>query len=160
MIICNATPLIAFARIQRLDILQQTVGTLVVPEGVAKEVRGYRGGHYAEIILDDEPWITVQALRAPAQVQLLLPVLDQGEAEVITLALEQNADLVLIDELTGRKVAQSLQLQVIGTVGILIRAKQMGIIPAVKPILEKMIQRGIRYSQRFVCSILHEIGEE
>jgi predicted nucleic acid-binding protein len=160
MIICNATPLIAFARIQRLDILQQTVGTLVIPEGVAKEVRGYRGGYYAEIILDDEPWITVQALRAPAQVQLLLPVLDQGEAEVITLALEQNADLVLIDELTGRKVAQSLQLQVIGTVGILIRAKQMGIIPAVKPILEKMIQRGIRYSQRFVCSILHATGEE
>jgi predicted nucleic acid-binding protein len=159
MIICNATPLIAFARIQRLDILQQTVGVLVIPEGVAKEIQGYRGGHYGEIILDDEPWVTVQKVQAPAQVQLLLPALDQGEAEVIALALEQNADLVLIDELTGRKVAQSLQLQVIGTVGILIRAKQMGLIPAVKPILEKMIQCGIRYSQRFVNSILHEIGE-
>ena len=159
MIISNATPLIAFARIQRLDLLQQTVGKLVIPEGVANEIHGYRGGHYGEIILGDEPWIIVQKVQSPNQVQLLLPTLDQGEAEVITLALEQNACLVLIDELTGRKVAQSLQLQVIGTVGILIRAKQMGLIPAIKPLLDKMIQRGIRYSQRFINSILHEIGE-
>ena len=101
----------------------------------------------------------MRKVQVPAQVQLLLPVLDQGEAEVITLALEQNADLVLIDELTGRKVAQSLRLQVVGSVGILIRAKQIGLIPAVRPILEEMIQRGIRYSQRFVDSILREIGE-
>jgi predicted nucleic acid-binding protein len=160
MIICNATPLIAFARIQRLDILHRTVGELVIPAGVANEIQGYRGGHYGEIILSDEPWITVQKVQSPSQVQLLLPALDQGEAEVIALALEQNADLVLIDELTGRKVAQSLELQVIGTVGILIRAKQMGLIPAVKPVLEEMIQRGIRYSQRFINSILHEIGEK
>ena len=159
MIICNATPLIAFARIQRLDILRETVGELVIPEGVAHELHGYRGGHYGEIILSNEPWITVRKVQAPAQIQLLLPVLDQGEAEVITLALEQNADLVLIDELTGRKVAQSLRLQVVGSVGILIRAKQIGLIPAVRPILEEMIQRSIRYSQRFVDSILREVGE-
>ncbi len=159
MIISNATPLIAFARIQRLDLLHQVVGTLVIPEQVADEIRGYRGGHYAEINLARESWITVQAVQSSAQVQLLLPTLDQGEAEVITLALEQHAHLVLIDELTGRKVAESLKLTVLGSVGILIRAKQINLIPAVRPLLEKMVQRGVRYSQRFITSILRQIGE-
>ncbi len=159
MIISNATPLIAFARIQRLDLLHQVVGTLAIPEEVADEIRGYRGGHYGEIDLTRESWITVQAVQSSAQVQLLLPTLDQGEAEVITLALEQHAHLVLIDELTGRKVAESLQLPVLGSVGILIRAKQMNLVPAVRPLLEKMVQRGVRYSQRFITSILRQIGE-
>ena len=78
---------------------------------------------------------------------------------MIALALEQHAQLVLLDELTGRKVAESLQLPVIGSVGILIRAKQMQLIPAVRPLLEQMVQRGVRYSQRFVTSILRQIGE-
>jgi predicted nucleic acid-binding protein len=159
MIISNATPLIAFARIQRLELLHQVMGTLVIPEEVANEIRGYQGGHYATIDLTHEAWIAVQAVQSAAQVQLLLPTLDRGEAEVIALALEQHAQLVLLDELTGRKVAESLQLPVVGSVGILIRAKQMQLIPAVRPLLEQMIQRGVRYSQRFVTSILRQIGE-
>lgn len=159
MIISNATPLIAFARIQRLDLLRQVIGTLVIPEEVAKEIRGYRGGHYSEINLNRETWISIQVVQSSAQVQLLLPTLDRGEAEVIALALEQHANLVLLDELTGRKVAESLQLPVLGSVGILIRAKEMRLIPAVRPLLEKMVQRGVRYSQRFVTSILNRIGE-
>ncbi len=78
---------------------------------------------------------------------------------MIALALEQHAHLVLLDELTGRKVAESLQLSVLGSVGILIRAKQMNLIPAVRPLLEKMVRRGVRYSQRFITSILRQIWE-
>ncbi len=159
MIISNATPLIAFARIQRLDLLHQVVGALVIPEEVANEIRGYQGGHYAEIDLTRESWISVQSVQSSTQVLLLLPTLDQGEAEVIALALEQHAHLVLLDELTGRKVAESLQLSVLGSVGILIRAKQMNLIPAVRPLLENMVRRGVRYSQRFIASILRQIGE-
>ena len=94
-----------------------------------------------------------------SRVRLLLPTLDQGEAEVIALALEQQARLLLIDELTGRKVAESLQLPVLGSVGILIRAKQLGLIRSVKPYIENMMQRGVRYSHRFVISVLHAIRE-
>ncbi len=100
-----------------------------------------------------------ESLNYESFVRLLLPTLDQGEAEVIVLASEQSARLVLIDELTGRKVAESLHLNVSGSVGILIRAKQLGEIPAVKPFLDEMIRRGVRYSERFVHSILKHIGE-
>jgi uncharacterized protein len=93
------------------------------------------------------------------QVRLLLPTLDRGEAEVITLALERQARLVLMDELAGRKVAESLNLHVSGSVGILIRARQMGAITAVKPFLEEMKRQGIYFSQRFIDAVLRQIGE-
>ncbi len=80
-------------------------------------------------------------------------------ARIQSLALEQQARLLLIDELTGRKVAESLQLPVLGSVGILIRAKQLGLIRSVKPYIENTMQRDVRYSHRFVISVLHAIGE-
>ena len=83
MIICNATPLIAFARIQRLDILHQVIGEIVIPQGVADEIRHHHGGKYATIDLARESWITVQPVQSESDVQLLLPSLDRGEAEVI-----------------------------------------------------------------------------
>ena len=159
MIICNATPLIAFARIGQLALLQKVVGTLVIPNAVAREISVYSDIQHGLIDLAQEPWISVQTVQSEAQVHLLLPTLDHGEAEVIALALERAAGLVLIDELTGRKVAESLQLTVSGSVGILIQAKQMGEISAVKPFLDEMMQRGIRYSPRFVTAILQRIGE-
>jgi predicted nucleic acid-binding protein len=96
---------------------------------------------------------------SPQQVQLLLPTLDYGEAEVITLALEQNARLVLIDELTGRRVAQSLGLTITGSVGVLIQAKQLGEIKTIKPFLNAMTQQGIHFSQRFIAQVLQKVGE-
>lgn len=159
MIVCNATPLIAFARIQRLDLLHEVVGNIVIPDEVANEISRCRHRPYGEISLERESWISVQQVQSSAQVRLLLPVLDRGEAEVIALALERQAKLVLLDELTGRKVAQSLEMPVTGTVGILIRAKQKGLIPAVGPLLEKMRQCGIRYSERFIQAVLREVGE-
>lgn len=123
-IISNATPLIAFAKIGQLALMQQVVGTLTIPEAVATEISAYTSVGPGYIDLDDEPWIQVQSLQSNRQLQLLLPTLDRGEAAVIALALERQATLVLIDELTGRKVAESSQLKVSGSVGLLIQAKQ------------------------------------
>ncbi len=159
MIISNATPLIAFARIDRLDLLRQVVGQLVIPVAVEQEISGYSQNKPGVIELSKETWITVQAVASPQQVQLLLPTLDNGEAEVITLALEQNARLVLIDELTGRRVAQSLGLTITGSVGILIRAKQIGEIKAIKPFLNAMTRQGIHFSQQFIAQVLQMEGE-
>ncbi len=159
MIISNATPLIAYARIDRLDLLRKVVGKVVIPVAVEQEILDYNQNKPGVIDLSKETWITVQAVALPQQVQLLLPTLDRGEAEVIALALEQNAKLVLIDELTGRRVAQSLGLSITGSVGVLIRAKQIGEIKAIKPILNAMTQHGIHFSQQFIAQVLQAQGE-
>jgi hypothetical protein len=158
-IICNATPLIAFAKIEQLPLMQKVVGRVVIPGAVAEEITNYAGTMAGEINLPQESWIQVESLQSDEQIHLLLPILDRGEAEVIALALEKSARLVLIDELTGRKVAESLQLKVTGSVGLLIRAKEQGAITAIKPLLEAMHEAGIYFSQRFINAVLQHIGE-
>ena len=159
MIISNATPLIAFARIGRLELLRKVVENLIIPQAVAHEITEYTQTKRGVIDLSQEEWIIVQSVQSQHQVRLLLPTLDRGEAEVIALALERQARLVLIDELTGRKVAESLNLNVSGTVGMLIRAKQMGEIPAIKPFLKEMKKQGVYFSQRFIDAVLYQLGE-
>lgn len=159
MIISNATPLIAFAKINQLSLLRQIVGNLTIPDAVAQEISDYTQNKTGFIDLEQETWINIQTITAKEQLALLLPSLDRGEAEVITLALEEKAKLVLIDELTGRKVAESLNLNVSGSVGILIKAKQLGEIEAVKPFLDAMLKQGIYFSQRFIDAVLQLMGE-
>jgi predicted nucleic acid-binding protein len=96
-IICNATPLIAFARIGKLSLMQNVVEHLVIPNAVAEEVTNYEGSAAGQISLAQESWIRVEKLQSEEQMRLLLPTLDRGEAEVIALALEKRATLVLMD---------------------------------------------------------------
>jgi len=159
MIISNATPLIAFARIGQLALFQKVVGNVVIPEAVAHEISKYMPNRQGVINLAQEKWISIQVVQSKQQMRLLLPTLDRGEAEVIALALERQARLVLIDELTGRKVAESLNLNVSGSVGILIRAKQMGELTAIKPFLDQMKKQGIYFSQRFIDAVLRNVEE-
>lgn len=160
MIISNATPLIAFSRIGRLDLLRETVAEpLVIPAVVASEISDYERGEPGSLDLAHETWIRTRSVEDEQRVRLLLPTLDRGEAEVIALGLEQQARLVLIDELIGRKVAESLGLRLTGSVGILIRAKQLGELTAIKPLLEHMVREGMYFSRRFLNAVLHQVGE-
>ena len=160
MIISNATPLIAFARIRQLALLQAVTQGVVIPQAVADEIASYSGSpFYGSIDVAQESWITVRSVQSDAHIRLLLPTLDRGEAEVIALALAYHPGMILMDELTGRKVAESLCLPIVGSAGILLRAKQMGIITHVKPFLDDMLRCGIRYSQRFIDTLLQQIGE-
>ncbi len=158
-IISNATPLIAFARIGQLPLMKTVVGQLVIPEAVAEEIANYTGTITGQINLLQESWIRVERLLSDERMRLLLPTLDRAEAEVIALALEKQARLVLMDELTGRKVAESLQLKVTGSVGLLIQAKQLGEIKTVKPLLGAMHEAGIYFSQRFIDAVLRYVEE-
>ncbi len=160
MIISNATPLIAFTRIGELKLLAKLVGGIVIPDAVAREISEYGPEKAGYIDISKESWIKVQSIKSEQQVLLLLPTLDRGEAEVIVLAMENEAELVLLDELTGRNVAESLGLSITGSVGLLIHAKQIGEIRLIRPLIEKMINHGIRYSQRFVEHVLRNVGEK
>lgn len=90
---------------------------------------------------------------------LALSALDTGEAAVIQLALEQQIPLVCIDEWKGRRVALAVGLRVMGTLGLLGRAKTLGIVEAVKPFVERALRNGIRYHPELVRKVLESIGE-
>ena len=87
-------------------------------------------------------------------------LLDEGESEAIALAMELRADLLLIDERKARLVARRFGSHHIGIVGMLIEAKQNGLIKAVKPFLDDlMIKAGFWISQKLYNRVLNETGE-
>ena len=105
------------------------------------------------------PVIQVKNVKGELYKDLLLNQLDLGEAETILLAKELNADYIIIDENLAYKIAQNAGLDVIRTLSILLKAKEMGIIDKVKPLLDEMISKGRWYSQKVYDSFLKKIGE-
>lgn len=157
LIVSNATQIIAFSRINSLDLFQQITGTITIPQEVEKEL--YEHGKKDVPALSRSNWIKVRKVKSQADVALLLPSLDKGEAEVIVLSKELGAGLVIIDELTARKVAIMMGLPIIGTVGLLIHAKRTGLIKKVKPLLDDMVRHGIRYKENFYREALKSVNE-
>jgi hypothetical protein len=86
--------------------------------------------------------------------------IDWGEAEAIALALELKADLLVMDERRGRAVATSYGLQVTGLLGVLLQAKRNNLIPAIKPLLDQLIEQAdFRVSSQLYTTILQSAGE-
>ena len=157
IVISNTTPIIALALVQRLDLLHALYGEVLIPPAVAAELRagGERAGaaelaaatHIRTVPLDD-----------PRRADLLSD-LDRGEAEVIALAQERHADLVIIDERMGRRHARRLGLHITGVLGVLLKAKQVGRLDAVRPCLDRMHRGGIRLSAALVQRVSELAGE-
>ena len=132
----------------------------MIPEAVERELLAL-----SQFGIDLEPyhqaaWITVQVPKDATLVQTLPASLDQAESEAIALAHALPKSLLAIDEKAGRKIAQSLGIEIIGLVGILIRAKEQRVIPAIKPLLDRVIQEaGFYLSPRFYQQILNDQGE-
>ena len=145
--VTNSTCLIGLERIERLDILPQVFDTVFAPPAVAKEVR---------TSLD---WLRVQAVANPSVTIALRTQMDEGEAEAIALALELENVLLILDDKKARRVAQQMGMKVIGTVGMLLRAKRQGVIAEVKPLLLKLTEANFRISQGIIQEALRLSGE-
>jgi len=110
-------------------------------------------------LLEEAGWIIVQAPTDTALIGKLEQVLDRGEAEAIALAKELQADFLLIDEKKGRSIAEGEALVVIGLAGILTRAKQLHVIPEVKPLMDSLIKNNFRISKTLYKAVLAKAGE-
>jgi len=155
-VVSNSTPIISLAAIKQTDLFRQLFGTIVIPQAVYHELKSQKAPGYQEV---DSPYFQVNAIQGTQYIGFLLHDLDRGEAEAIVLAQELQADSLIIDERMGYKIAKRQGIHVIGTLTVLLMAKQQGIIPLVKPLLDDMIQRGRWYSQSVYNSFLKKIGE-
>ncbi|WP_414542256.1 DUF3368 domain-containing protein [Nostoc sp. CCY0012] len=150
-VVCNATPLINFAAINRLDILKAAFGQIVIPQAVCDETT-VAGFPASEFVLQAISAKWLQVLPISSIAPNIPPELDEGEREAISLALETSETQILLDEREARQVAQSLGLQVVGTLGILLLAKNRGIITQVQPVLDAMID----HAQYWVSHCLYK----
>lgn len=99
-------------------------------------------------------WIQVKEVTKPLTKQMLHFELDTGEASAIALCLEEKDSLLLIDERKGRKVARRLNLKLLGTLGVLIQAKEQRLIPSLKDEVQKLKSVGFRLSDRLIEQVL------
>ena len=106
-----------------------------------------------------ETWIRVVALENPNRTAVYAG-LDEGEAQVLVLAEEQNASLVLIDERKARRYAERLKLPLSGTLGVLLLAKEEGIISAISPLLKALQEVGLYLHDDLVKQVLKLAGEK
>ena len=153
LVVVNSTPIIALSLMGELDLLCSLYDQVVVPSAVEAEVlAGGRDGIGSSELLEAS-WLRVASLQ-DARCADLLADLDRGEAEVLALAQELNADLVIIDERLARLHAKRLGLTLTGTLGVLLRAKHLGHVKAVAPLINRLRQGGIHLSDLVVTEVL------
>lgn len=160
IVVSNTTCLIGLASIGQFDLLRQLFDEVYIAQAVYDEavVAGREAGG-AKREVSAATWIKTVAVRDRLAVEVLLDELDLGEAETIVLAREMGADWVLIDERKGRRKLVQLGLRKIGTLGILLKAKEVGLLPVIRPEVEQLQQRGFSISQLVVDSVLRQAGE-
>jgi predicted nucleic acid-binding protein len=148
-IITDTSCLILYDKINELDILRRTFSSLIVTPQVAEE--------FGDELPD---WIKVEPIRDTEQYTQLIDDLGQGEASSIVLAQEIPGSLLIIDEKRGRRVAKRLRIEIIGSLGLLLKAKQKGIIKTVESILVKIEQTNFRVSKVLKEELMRRANEK
>jgi predicted nucleic acid-binding protein len=160
IVISNASQIINLAIIGRLNLLKTIWGKIYVPEAVWKEVviDGEDKAEVAEIKKAD--WISVEKVEDRNLTLLLMQNLDKGEAEAIALAIEKNADIILLDETDAREVADIYRIEKTGVLGILLLAKLKNEIPNLKQEIEKLkTMADFWLKESLIQNVLREAGE-
>ena len=147
IIIADTSSLILFSKIQKLDILKDLFNDVQITPEVASEFG------------DFPKWIKIHHYSNIDKYKEFEAILGKGEASAIALALEIDNPLLLIDEKKGRKIAKENSISIIGSLGIVLLAKQKGKITSAKEVLELIQKTDFRISNSIINFILKESGE-
>ena len=142
-IVSNTSPILNLAITGKLGLLKQQFGEIIIPQAVLDEFRLSEDlpgtGHISSAL--NEGWLSVRSLSDRHKANLLERELDKGESEAIALALELNAELLLIDERDARRVCTSLGLNVTGVIGILTKACKTGAITELQQSIDDLKEK-------------------
>lgn len=165
IIIADASPLIALAMIERLDVLEKLYQQVIIPVAVKQELKldsDMSGAKQLQQAIN-QGWIKVNRQALPTEaLQLLLQILDAGESEAILLTESftqpDGYRFLLMDERKGRTVAKKRGIKVAGTGAVLIAAKKKGYIACVGDELDAMQRHGYRLSHALVKHLIQLAG--
>jgi predicted nucleic acid-binding protein len=154
----NASPVILLSKAGVIGLLPKICEQLVIPAGVVGEVATGAEGDAGRLWLaGDGASFIVKSPAIPAQLQDA--ELGLGEAEVLAWALVHPGFKVVLDDKQGRFWATRLNLPLIGSIGVAVLLKRRGLIPAARPVLEKIKAAGGFVSPAAIHAALIEAGE-
>lgn len=158
VVICNTSPIQYLYQADVLELLPELAGQVYVPEAVVAELEEGQRRNVLLPVLEDLSWLIVR----PVRDRTLLPLvthLGDGEKEVLALGLETQDALLLLDDRDARRYAQTLELEISGTLGLLLRAKERGILDAIRPVLDRLQALRFRLNPRTRQMVLKRAGE-
>ena len=161
-IIADASPLIAFGRINQIPLLFDLLGKILIPDIVAAECLNDLSRSGASRIQDAIDKGMAEIKSHPPYLHnklVLIHNLGPGETAAISLAISTQYPL-LIDERLGRKIAKQLQIKLIGTAGVLLLAKQKRLIKKTSPLLTELQKSGYHLSAKLIKEVLQQAGEK
>ena len=150
-VVSNSSPLIALARIQRLDLLPAIFESILIPPAVAREI--------APSIPVLPTWLRIQVPNVLSPAPLLRRRLGAGETEALALAIELGADWIILDDLPARRSAEATGRNVIGTLGTLLAAKRTGLLKSIRPELDALVRTSFFLSPQLYDELLQAAGE-
>ena len=157
-VICNTSPIQYLHQADVLELLPTLVGQVCIPEAVAAEFQEGRRRNVRLPALEVLSWLIVRPVRDPTLVPLVTHLGD-GEKEVPALGLETQDPLLLLDDRDARPYARALELEVSGTLGLLLRAKERGVLDAVRPVLDRLQALRFRLNAKTRQGVLERAGE-
>lgn len=154
-VVVNTTPLIALAGIGKLELLQLLYDEVMIPDAVLNELES----EPARSLVLKADWIQKKTITHPERKDLFRARLHSGEVEVMILAEEESADLVIMDDNAAKKTAKFLGQNVTGTLGVLVKAKQRDLINEVSPLVQSLIDDGFYVDDKTKTMVLKSSGE-
>jgi predicted nucleic acid-binding protein len=157
-VLVNTSPLQYLFQLGLLDLLPEQYGSVTAPEGVRREIEAGRERGVSLPHLDSLPWLQMARVQNVSTLDLV-PDLGAGEREVLALALQLDDPLVILDDGLARRFAERLNLRLTGTLGVLLRAYQRGLLPSLSGVLDQLTRLNFRLDPATRASVLKIAGE-
>lgn len=147
-VIADTSAIIIFDKLGRFDILKAVYPGLCTTPEIVKE--------YGKSLPD---WINIEETKDKKYQSFINIQVDSGEASVIAFAMEKESSLLILDDLKARKLAKRLDLKYTGTLGVINKAKNLGIISKIKPLLDQLQETNFRISDKVLQDLLKRHGK-
>lgn len=157
-VICNTSPLYYLHLVGQLDLLPRLYSRVRIPPAVREELQAGEKKGVPTPRPEELPWLEIQESVNRALLPMVID-LGRGEAEAIALALEDPGSLLILDDSLGRRIAGLSGLTFTGTLGVLIRAKQSGLLAEIRPTLQALEQTTMYLGKELIAMALREAGE-
>jgi predicted nucleic acid-binding protein len=154
----NASPLIFLTEVALLEVLRQPGASVLVPDAVLEEISRLGPHDPAIQAVQAASWIQIVATPAIPDIVRVWD-LGAGETAVLTVALEAPDSMAILDDQPARRCARVLGVPTQGTLGLVLVAKQQGLIPDVRPVLERLKEAGMYMTDSLERQILDAAGE-
>ena len=156
IVIADTGALVSLALVESIDLIEKIFGRVYIANAVWQELNTYKNPNFSkDILIDLEP--KVVSIKSPNRLGMLM---DYGESESVILYEELKADYLLIDDKKARFLAESMEVNCVGSLGLLIEARSRGLIDELRPKFETWLDNERYFSRKLLNVVLEKMGED